>query len=457
VVLGLLSFVSAGRGWLANLASLRWTRLGGLDLAIPGAMVLVVGYAVPQLGRDVAGVPFWLAWPVATTAVVVGLRAFGRTGLAARASTASAATGSAVSRLTTLQLALVAQVVVAWILYDVALWQPVSHLYDLNVYLGSSERWMNGGSAYLATTLTTWPSSARADFFLYPPPLLPVFAFLAQLPAAPVAAGWTAFQVACWYRAFRILGLARSPSLLLLTFPPVMIGLESGNVAGLTFLLFVTGVRCGGTLMVDGIFKVQSGIPVLWLLRQRRWRGLLAGTAAIVTIVVVTLPLVGFDAWRAWWAGLGYRASSQAVAEALYGYSYAKVLPAAAYVAACAAVTVVALAFRGRRGLAALGLASVFASPALWPHGFVFALPAILMLESGAAVWLVLGAGAFGPNMWLLFGGGWVAVLAARRVPAGRLHPLAGTDGPWPRPVGPRRAGREALPVVAVDADRPIH
>jgi hypothetical protein len=476
MVLGLLSFVSAGRGWLANLASLRWARPAGLDLAIPGVMVLVVGYAVPQLGRDVAGVPFWLAWPVATTAVVVGLRAFGPTGLAARASTASAATGRAAAagaalsgraaaarpefalgRLTTLQLALVAQVIVAWILYDVALWQPVSHLYDLNVYLGSSERWMNGGSAYLATTLLAWPSSARADFFLYPPPLLPVFAFLAQLPAAPVAAGWTAFQLACWYRSFRILGLAPGLSLLLLAFPPVMIGLESGNVAGLTFLLFVAGVRSGGTLIVDGIFKVQSGIPVLWLLRQRRWRGLLAGTAAIVAIVVVTLPLVGFDAWRAWWAGLGYRASSQAVAEALYGYSYAKVLPAAAYVAACAALTVVALAFRGRRGLAALGLASVFASPALWPHGFAFALPAILMLESGTAVWLVFGAGAFGPNMWLLFGGGWLAVLAARRVPAGRLHPLAGTDGPWPRPVGPRLAGWEALPVAAIDADLPIN
>ncbi|MGA3056428.1 MAG: glycosyltransferase family 87 protein [Candidatus Limnocylindrales bacterium] len=447
MVQGLLSFVAAGRGWLANLASLRWARSGGWDLAVPAAMVLVVGYAVPQLGRDMAGVPFWLAWLLVTTAAVVGMRTLRHTDRAATG-TASAAARSgrtapggrefALRHLTTLQLALVAQVVVAWVLYDILLWQPAGHLYDLNVYLGASERWMNGGQAYLTATLTAWPAGARADFFLYPPPLLPVFALLSQWPAAPVAAGWTAFQLVCWYRAFRILGLAPSLSLLLLTFPPVMIGLESGNIAGLTFLLFVAAVRAGGALIVDGIFKVQSGIPALWLLRQRRWRGLLAGTAVIFAIVLMTLPLVGVDAWRAWWAGLGYRASSQAVADALYGYSYARVLPAPAWVAACAALTVVALAFRGRRGLAALGLASIFASPALWPHGFVFAMPAVLMLESGTAMWLVLGASAFGPNMWLLFGGGWLAILAARRSPAGPLHPLTGTDGPWPGPIEPQ-------------------
>jgi hypothetical protein len=426
-------------------------------------MVLVVGYAVPQLGRDVAGVPFWLAWLIATPGVVLVLRVIGWTSRATTATTTAGAPAKtapiagavrtsaagrpfALCRLTTIQLALVAQIVVVWVLYDILLWQPPSHLYDLNVYLGAAERWMNGGQAYVTSVLTTWPSTARADFFLYPPPLLPFFALLSQLPVATVAATWIAFQIACWYRAFRILGLPPSLSLLLLAFPPVMIGLESGNVAGLTFLLFVAAVRRGGWLVVDGIFKVQSGIPVLWLLRQRRWRGLLAGVAAVSAIVLVTLPAVGVDAWRAWWAGLGYRASSQAFVDALYGYSYAKELSAPAYVAACGALTVVALAFRGRRGLAALGLASLFASPALWPHGFVFALPAVLMLESGTAVWLVLGAGAFGPNMWLLFGGGWLAVVAARRFPAGRLHPLAGTDGPWPRPMGPPSAGRTAPP-----------
>ena len=460
MVQGLLSFAAAGRGWLADLASLRWARPGGLNLALPAAMVLVVGYAIPQLGGTVAGVPFWLAWLLATAGVVALVRALPWTHAPAAAlsggSTAGGAGAAAVAgprapgrsgfsfrRLTTLQLAFVVEVMVVWIIYDIGLWQPAGHLYDLNVYLGASERWMNGGSAYMTSTLTAWPASASADFFLYPPPLLPIFALLSQWPAAPVAAAWTLFQLACWYRAFRLLGLASSLSLLLLAFPPVMIGIESGNVAGLTFLLFAAAVRTGGSLVVDTIFKVQSGIPVLWLARQRRWRGLLAGSAVVAAIILVTLPLVGIEAWREWWAGLGYRASSQVVADALYGYSYAKVLPAPAYVAACAAVTAFALIFRDRRGLAALGLASIFASPALWPHGFVFALPAVLMLESGTAVWLILGVGAFGSNMWLLFGAGWIAVVAARRFPNGRLHPLAGADGPWSRAIGPS-PGRSA-------------
>lgn len=459
MVQGLLAFVAAAQGRLADLASLRWARPGGLNLALPGAMVLVVLYAIPQLGGSVAGAPFWLAWLLATAGVVAVVLAVkravprahdgvaasggGMTGSGGGAATvtgprAPGGSGFSLRRLTTLQLAFVTEVLVVWTLYDIKLWQPAGHLYDLNVYLGASERWMYGGSAYLTSTLTAWPTSPGADYFLYPPPLLPIFAQLSQWPAAPVAAAWTLLQLACWYRAFRLLGLAPSLSVLLLAFPPVMIGVESGNVAGLTFLLFAAAVRTGGALVLDTIFKVQSGIPVLWLLRERRWRGLVVGAVVVAAIILSTLPLVGLEAWRQWWAGLGYRASLQAAAEALYGYSYAKVLSGPVYVAACVAVTAVALLFRDRRGLAALGLASVFASPALWPHGFVFALPAVLMLESGTAVWLILGAGAFGPNMWLLFGAGWLAVVAARRFPAGRLHPLAGTDGPWPRLIGPR-------------------
>ena len=449
----LFGAITQGRTWLAALAGLRWARPAGLDLALPAGAVVVVFYAVPQLGRDVFGVPFWLAWLLSTVVVAACARAtiVARSLIGApRSATAADRVarppiagggtgrfGSSVGtfsfrRLSAPQLLLAAEVVTAWILYDILLWQQTNHLYDLNVYLATSDRWLHGGQAYMTANLSAWPASAQADFFLYAPPLLPFFALLAQLPQAPVAVGWTAFGAGCWYLAFRELGVPRTLSIALLAFPPVMIGLESGNVAGLVFLLFVAGARAGGTLVADGLFKVQAGIPMLWLVRQGRWVGLAAGVAAMAVIVLVTLPLVGPGAWSAWWNGLGYRAASQPAAVALYGYSYAQVLPTAAWVAASAALTLLALTFRGRRGLAALGLASIFASPALWPHGFVFALPALLMLESGTAVWLVLGAGSFGPNMWLLFGIGWLSILAARRLPSGRLHPLVGRNGPWP-------------------------
>jgi hypothetical protein len=444
----LLLLPASARGWLARILGLRWARIGSFDLAVPAAIAVVVGYAVPQLGRDIGGIPFGVAWIVATGAIVAPLLLLSR-----RPRAAASAAGAGPSAL---GLTLVVGIVVSWILYDVLYWSQTIHLYDLDVYLGSASRWLDGGQPYMTAAVTTWPTSAGVDFFLYPPPLLPVFAALSRLPEGFVAAGWVVFLVACAYKSFRLLGLPRIWSVALLAFPPVAIGFESGNVASLTFLLFVASFRAGGALVMEGLFKVQTALPALWLIRERRWRGILAGAAVLGAIVLVTLPLVGFDAWRAWWDGLGYRAASQAAVPSLFGYSYAGALPAAVFTALAAAFVGLALLFPGRSGLAALGLASIFASPSLWPHGFVFALPALLMLESGTAVLMLLGAGPFGPNMWLLFGGAWIAVVAARRLPSGSFHPLAGTDGPWPSPTAPRPTKRSIPPSVKVSAAGPI-
>lgn len=444
----LLLLPASARGWLARILGLRWARIGSFDLAVPAAIAVVIGYAAPQLGRDIGGVPFGVAWIVATAAIVALLLLLSR-----RPRAAASAVGAGPSAL---GLTLVVGIVVSWILYDVLYWSQTIHLYDLDVYLGSASRWLDGGQPYMTAAVTTWPTSAGVDFFLYPPPLLPVFAALSRLPEGFVAAGWVVFLVACAYKSFRFLGLPRIWSVALLAFPPVAIGFESGNVASLTFLLFVASFRAGGALVVEGLFKVQTALPALWLIRERRWRGILAGAAVLGAIVLVTLPLVGFDSWRAWWDGLGYRAASQAAVPSLFGYSYAGALPAAVFTALAAAFVGLALLFPGRPGLAALGLASIFASPSLWPHGFVFALPALLMLESGTAVLMLLGAGAFGPNMWLLFGGAWIAVVAARRLPSGSFHPLAGTDGPWPSPTAPRPTKRSIPPSVNVRVAGPI-
>ena len=425
-MLSVLSVLARSREWLARLAGLHWAQLRGVDLVVPAAIILVVWTTAPTLNVDLAGISALALWVLATGVGVALLRS-----LPAASSPRAATPG----------LVLVTGVVVAWVLYDIWFWGQMTQLYDLDVYLGSASRWLAGGQPYMSAPATSWPSSAAADFFLYPPPLLPVFGAISRLPHNLVSAGWVGFIVVCAYRSFRILGLPRMWSVGLLAFPPVAIGFESGNVASFTFLLFAASFRYGGGLILAGLFKIQSAIPSLWLIRTRRWRGLIAGLGGVALIVLVTLPIVGIDSWRAWWQGLGYRAASQPAVPSLYGYSMAQ-LPAYAFTAAAVAMTVVALLFRGRRGLAALGLASIFASPALWPHGFVFALPALLMIENGGAVWLILGVGAFGMNMWLLLWAGWISVAAAARRPAGRLHPLAGTDGLWPSPVHRAAAGR---------------
>ncbi len=414
------SMALAGRVRMSRILELSWLRLGPLDLAVPIGIGLIVGNALDQLGRPVPGIPFFVV-PFAACWLALWLAIFAAGSIAFGS---RARSGAAL---------LLAQILSLWLLYDLLYLQQGNHLYDLNVYLGSAARWLDGGQAYLTAPLAAWPDGPRNDFFLYPPPLLPFFALLEQLPQALVAAAWTVAMVACSYQAFRVLGLGRGWSLALLAFPPVFSGCESGNVASLTFLLFAASVRAGGALVVDGLFKVQAGVPVLWLIRERRFRALVAGAVLVAVAVLITLPIVGTDAWRAWWEGLGYRATSQLEVPALFGYSYAREIPPVVYAVACAAFVALALAFRGRAGLAALGLASVFASPALWPHGFAFALPAVLLLQSDVAVLIVLGAGSLDANMWLLFFAGWAAVLAARRHPAGALHPMLGKEGPWPR------------------------
>ncbi len=419
------------RGWVAEMASLRWARVGPVNAAVPVGMAIIAAGLADRLGQPIGGPPFGVVWIVATAAIVAVARV--RSVL-----TPAGRSGPGLGLVT-----LVTWVVVGWLLFDVLLWQQTNHLYDFDVYLASAGRWLAGGQPYMTGPVSVWPSSPGQDFFLYPPPLLPFFGLLSKLPNPPVAVAWVGFMVACAYGSFRALGLRPLWSALLLTFPPVMIGFESGNVASLTFLLFALAYRANGSLVVDGLFKIQSAIPALWLVRTRRWRGLILGLTAVAAIALVTLPIVGLDSWRAWVAGLGYRSDSQQAVISMFGYSEARFMPGSVFVTLSVGVVAAALLFSGRRGLAALGLASIVASPSLWPHGFVFALPAVLMLESGTAVWLVLGVGAIGPNMWLLFYCGWIAVVAARRLPDA-LHPMTGTDGPWPRPLALRLARQDA-------------
>jgi hypothetical protein len=404
------------RRFLADAAALRWARVRGVDLVAPTGLAIVAVGLAEQLGRPIAGLAFAVWWAALSAAALAGWAALARSDRA----------------LPVRPVAFLAiPVVVSWLLFDLLLWQQANHLYDLDVYLASCGRWLDGGQPYMTGPITAWPQTPAADYFLYPPPLLPVFGLLSRLPNPAVSIGWIVFLAACAYFAFRLLGLPRTWSLLLVAFPPVMMGIESGNVASLSLLLFALAYRSGPALVVGGLLKAQTGLPALWLVREKRWRALAGGAALASAIVLATLPFTGVDAWHDWWAGLAYRAESQAAVISLYGNSVAQELPSVLFAGIALALVLAALLFRGRRALAGLGLASVFASPALWPHGFSFALPAVLLLESGTAVWLLLGAGAMNPNWWLLFYFGWLAVAAEPRSPD-RDHPLAGTDGPWP-------------------------
>ena len=87
------------------------------------------------------------------------------------------------------------------------------------------------------------------------------------------------------------------------------------------------------------------------------------------------------------------------------------------------------------------GLAAVVASPSLYRHGFLTALPQVLRLDA-ALVWLVLGAGLTLNPLWLglVLAGAASLVQPLRRGDDDPLHPL-GPSGLWPTPGTDRAVG----------------
>lgn len=319
-------------------------------------------------------------------------------------------------------LVLAVQVVSLWMLLDTALLLSGVGLYDLRVYLAAGAQFADGQNPYLTAPLTELSPDPAEAGFVYPPVLLPLFALLAQLPAPMVVIGWVALLLGSALLAFRALGAGWGWAFVLLAFPPLVKGVTSGNVANVILLLLCAGPLVGGLLPSTVFLKIHAAIPSLWLVRERRWRDALIGGLVVAGVCLLTLPVVGLDSWGDWLVGLELRAQSQENLPILYGLSLAQWLPLAVFLATSAAAVVVALLPSGRRGLAALGLASIVASPSLWPHGFLVALPAVLFLDA-AWLWLALGVGVGGAWLWVLPVAGALALVRPDRGPT--------APGPW--------------------------
>jgi hypothetical protein len=333
-----------------------------------------------------------------------------------------------------------------WFAYAISIWQAGSHLYDFRSYLGAAGRWLAGGQPYLDHVLDHLPATAAADVFLYPPPLLPLFGAISRVPSGVASVGWVLVLAAAAVLAFRVIGAPWRSALLLLLFPPLVKGIESGNVANVTFLIFVLGTRAARALVLDPLFKVQGAIPALWLFKERMWREVTIGAAIVAAVVLLTLPLVGIQAWRAWWAGLGFRAASQVSLPILYGESLALSIPQLAFAGIAVLAVVAALLLPRLRALFGLGIASIVASPSLWPHGYVFAVPALVMITDGSLAWLVAAASSFGPLHWTLPIAGAIALAVTRDAMPDGLHPLAD----WPRQQPPREFGRAPIDLASL-------
>jgi hypothetical protein len=335
---------------------------------------------------------------------------------------------------------------VSWLSYDIV-YLPDRPLRDLRLYLDAGTTALHGASPYISGPLVLSPG---ADLpFVYPPPTIPLFALFAAIPRPIAEAIWIGGSVAAAVAALWLVGVRGRWLLVLLAWPPLALGIVVGNVATITFFLFVAGFRFGACLILGGIFKPQSTIPALWLVRERRWRAIVVGIAVVALAALLALAFAGIDAWRAWLNALRFFQESFAIYPTIQGASLARRLGTAIALFISAGAIGLALIGRGRNGLARFGVASIVASPTLYLHGLSPLLPGALCLGP-ELLWFVLGLGPWGivyPSAWLAIAIVFLALLVASgddlRIPSdlsparADVHPAGRMAQVWPRAARP--------------------
>jgi len=310
-------------------------------------------------------------------------------------------------------------------------------LRDIEIYLKAGHRWLEGAPVYMQIPLATAPADLSNYPFLYPPVTLPFFAALSVLPLPVAAIVWFALSVGALLAGLRWVGLNWRWCLVLLAWPPIVQGLWVGNVAVPLFVFFAVAPWIPAALAIGPIFKIYSGLADLWLLRREHWRDLALAILVVGAVTAASFLVVDARLWTEWFGGLGAYQVSQRLLPNLYGFGLARYIAFGLFVAIAAVVIVLALRTRGRREqLARLGVATVAASPSLFSHGFLVALPAMFRLDT-AWFWLAFGITACAP------GPAWFAALAivvvSWYVPAMRKrfvrdpwHPLGSAAAAWP-------------------------
>ena len=316
---------------------------------------------------------------------------------------------------------------------------PTQALRDLIIYLRAGSAFGSGVPVYLDGLVTAIPADRSTYPFLYPPPLLPVFAALAALPRPLVEGAWVAGSLAALVFALRVIGLPWRWALAALAWRPIFEGLWVGNVAIPLLACLAIAIRHPSALVIPPVVKAYSATATLWLVREGRWRSLALGSAGVLVACALTLPLTGLEAWRSWLAGLDWFARSQASLPDLYGIALPRFVGPAAALVIGLVVLAGALVVGGRAGLARLGMATPALSPSVFAHGLLVSLPALGYLRP-AALWVAVGAMAFAATAgsWIgpaLSVASWfLPVLRRTSAHPGRAgvpDPLDGAAGPW--------------------------
>ena len=257
---------------------------------------------------------------------------------------------------------------------------------DFEIPMRAASRWAGGGDAYPASAVL----GTGADLpYLYPPYLLPFLVPLTWLPRAPLTGLWL---IACCLGAVwtcRRLGIPWLAVPFVLAWPPFAEGLITGNVQILCFAAYVgwlydpaaptlkqadllpaRDARNGLLAAAVGVLKVGQLPTVLYLARRRR-RAFVIAVGALATLTIVTLPLTGLTIYRDWLAQI-QRALDQYSLGGLFG------LPEVLFMALGA---LMAIAVRGPKSAAWLGIALVIGSATVHGYNILFLLPGLLLIR----------------------------------------------------------------------------
>jgi hypothetical protein len=213
-------------------------------------------------------------------------------------------------------LAMLMNVLAIW--HDISLAAPETvppAFVDFNTYMNATARFLDGQSIYARAQLQGpyVPADVVLVGYVYPPPS--ILLFLLFRPGLLGLGGWLALNIGLLVGGMamilrRELGLLWSTALatsvvaLILFFTPFASGFLGGNVnVGVAGLLAVfwsldrpswVSVAAG----VMGVTKIYPALLAVWVRRDDLFRSVALAFATAGALVVLTLPLVGIDAWR---------------------------------------------------------------------------------------------------------------------------------------------------------------
>lgn len=175
--------------------------------------------------------------------------------------------------------------------------------YDFAAYDEAARRITAGASVYLPDTAARYAAGSYEGLYLYPPQLAIAMVALTVFDPATATFAWMFLRIGLLALGCAILPVR--PGIRLLTFAvacvsyPVLFDLNLGNISVLAFALSAMAWRTAGRPAAAfahaaliamrfpfGIFFVQ------WLM-QRGWRSIVWTIAAGVTLILLSLPIVG--------------------------------------------------------------------------------------------------------------------------------------------------------------------